>query len=58
MGGQYTAPVSNTVLLSKQALIYLLLQTHTQRDYYGRRCGTLLCSYCTGTYTEVTMLLL
>ena len=27
-------------------------------SYYGRRCGTLLHSYCTGTYTEVTVLLL
>ena len=30
----------------------------TQQNYYGRQCGTLLHSYCTGTYTEVTMLLL
>ena len=30
----------------------------TQQDYYGRRCGTLLHSYCTGTYTDVTVLLL
>ena len=30
----------------------------TQQDYYGRRCGTLLHSYCTSTYTEVTVLLL
>ena len=30
----------------------------TQQDYYGRRCGTLLHSYCAGTYTEVTMLLI
>ena len=30
----------------------------TQQDYYGRRCDTLLHSYCTGTYTEVTVLLL
>ena len=30
----------------------------TQQDYYGQRCGTLLHSYCTGTYTEVTVLLL
>ena len=30
----------------------------TQQDYYGRRCGTLLDSYCPGTFTEVTMLLL
>ena len=32
--------------------------TSTQQDYYGRQCGTLLHSYCTGTYTEVTVLLL
>ena len=25
-----------------------------QQDYYGRRCGTLLYSYCISTYTEVT----
>ena len=30
----------------------------TQQDYYGRWCGTLLHGYCTGTYTEVTMLFL
>ena len=30
----------------------------TQQDYYSRRCGTLLHSYRTGTYTEVTVLLL
>ena len=30
----------------------------TQQDYYGWRCGTLLHSYYTGTYTEVTVLLL
>ena len=30
----------------------------TQQDYYGRWCGTLLHSYCTGSYTEVTVLLL
>ena len=32
--------------------------SHTQQDYYGRRCGILLHSYCTSTYTEVTVLLL
>ena len=31
---------------------------YTQQAYYGRRCGTLLHSYCTGTYTEVIVLLL
>ena len=31
---------------------------HTQQDYYSWRCGTLLHSYCTCTYTEVTVLLL
>ena len=30
----------------------------TQQDYYGRQCGILLHSYCTSTYTEVTVLLL
>ena len=30
----------------------------TQQDYYGRWCGTLLHSYCTSTYTEVTVQLL
>ena len=31
---------------------------NTQQDYYGRQGGTLLHSYCTGTYTKVTVLLL
>ena len=31
---------------------------HTQQNYYGWRCGALLHSYCTVTYTEVTVLLL
>ena len=31
---------------------------HTQQNYYGWRCGTPLHSYFTGTYAEVTMLLL
>ena len=35
-----------------------LIYTITQQDYYGRWCGTLLHSYCTSTYTEVTVLLL
>ena len=35
-----------------------MIPTTTQQDYYGRRCGTLLHSYCTSTYTEVTVLLL
>ena len=30
----------------------------TQQDYYGRQGGTLLHSYCTGTYSEVTVLFL
>ena len=30
----------------------------TQQDYYGRWCGTQLLSFCTGTYTEVTVPLL
>ena len=34
------------------------LGTFTQQNYYGWRCGTLLHSYCTSTYTEVTVLLL
>ena len=34
------------------------LNNITQQDYYGRRCGTLLHSYCTGIYTEVTVLFL
>ena len=29
-----------------------------EQDYYGRRGGTLLHSYCTSTYTEGTVLLL
>ena len=35
--------------------IFLII---TEQDYYGRRCGTLLHSYCTSTYTEITTLLL
>ena len=35
-----------------------LLLKDTQQDYYGQLCGTLLHSYYTGTYTEVTVLLL
>ena len=34
------------------------IQKCTQEDYYGRRCGILLHSSCTGTFTEVTVLLL
>ena len=30
----------------------------TQQDYYDRQYSTQLHSYCTGTYTEVTTLLL
>ena len=30
----------------------------TQQDYYGRRGGSLLHSYCIGTYNEVTVLIL
>ena len=29
----------------------------TQQDYYNLEYGTLLHSYCTGTYTEVVLLL-
>ena len=37
----------------------LILWSFTsQQDYYGRQRGTLLHSYCTGTYTEVIVLLL
>ena len=36
----------------------LIIEKYTQQDYYGRRCGTPLHSYCTSTYTEVTVLLL
>ena len=32
--------------------------TDTQQDYYSWQGGTLLHSYCTGTYTKVTVLLL
>ena len=32
--------------------------SHAQQDYYGPQYGTLLHSYCTCTYTEVTALLL
>ena len=38
--------------------VLTILCVYTQQDYYGRQCGTLLHSYCTGTYTEVTVLLL
>ena len=38
--------------------LYIYLPLQKQQDYYGRRCGSLLHSYCTGTYTEVTVLLL
>ena len=27
----------------------------TQQDYYGWQCSALLHSYCTGTYTKVTV---
>ena len=37
---------------------WLVTNLLTQQDYYGRRCGTLLHSNCTSTYTEVTVLLL
>ena len=32
--------------------------TYTQQDYDGLQHGTLLQSYCTGTYTEVVVLIL
>ena len=31
---------------------------NTQQDYYDLQCSTLLHRYCTGTYTEVIVLLL
>ena len=39
-------------------MLWKVYIVHTQQDYYSRRCGTLLHSYCTGTYTEVAVLLL
>ena len=36
----------------------LCLYIYTPQGYYGRWCGTLLHSYYTGTYTEVSVLLL
>ena len=45
-------------LLTKYVTNQALCLTPTQQDYYGRRGGTLLHSYCTGTYTKVTVLLL
>ena len=47
-----------TLMQTDDALWLACNQVHTQQDYYGQRCGTLLHSYCTGTYTEVTVLLL
>ena len=41
-----------------QAMERLVGTLHPQQDYYGRQCSNLLHSYCTGTYTEVTLLLL
>ena len=34
-----------------------VLKTYAQEDYYDPQYGTLLHSYCTGTYTEVVVLL-
>ena len=31
---------------------------YSQQDYYGLQYGILLHGYCTGTYTEVVVLLL
>ena len=45
-------------LYSKNKVFFIPILFVTQQDYYGRRCGTLLHSYCTSTYTEVTVLLL
>ena len=41
-----------------ESLFFNIVCFDTQQNYYGRRCGALLHSYCTGTYTEVTVLLL
>ena len=53
----HTEMQSAQYFLQNQA-IDLQFSIFTQQDYYGRQCGTLLHSYCTSTYTEVTVLLL
>ena len=45
-------------ILSSRTLLEDTIPYLTQQDYYGWWCGTLLQSYCTSTYTEVTVLLL
>ena len=51
--------LSNFILeLHALSEIYWTLVQGTQQDYYGRRGGTLIHSYYTGSYTEVTVLLL
>ena len=47
-----------TSLISSVTYIFCPRRENTQQDYYGWRGGALLHSYCTGTYTEVTVLLL
>ena len=32
-----------------------LIVLYSQQNYYGRRCGAVLRSYYTGTYTKVTV---
>ena len=54
---------SNLVCKKRQVhvtlqVLYISISWSTQQDYYDGRCGTLLHSYCTSTYTEVTVLLL
>ena len=56
------SPIQDFLFLQKLGHAPLFLQRQecltTQQNYYGQRCGTFLHSYCTGTYTEVTVLLL
>ena len=58
--GRYVFHVGTTVIFSVLFLLLLLTRwfKSTQQDDYGRLCGTLLHSSCTGAYTEVTVLLL
>ena len=44
--------------VSSKRFYFIKLSITTQQDYYCQRCGTLLHSYCTITYTKVTVLLL
>ena len=43
---------------SKYAELSLGSSPFTQQDYYDPKYGSLLHSYCTGTYKEVVVLLL